>query len=777
MRKMFYGIGVIACLFGATSCNCDTPQATADYRVVPLPQQVVKVENANPFVLNSSVSVVYPKNNDQMQKNAEFLATFIKETAGFEVKVTNEPSQEKTINLQLGLASENPEAYELNVTEQGINIKGTSEAGVFYGIQTLRKSLPTGKNKAVALPAVTINDYPRFSYRGMMLDVGRHTFSVDSIKRYIDILALHNINRFHWHLSDDQGWRLEIKKLPRLTEVGSQRPETVIGRNSGKYDGKPYGGFFTQEQAKEVVAYAAERYITVIPEIDLPGHMLGALKAYPELGCTGGPYETWTQWGVSEEVLCPGNDKTLQFIEDVLAEVIEIFPSQYIHVGGDECPKVRWKSCPKCQKRIKTEGLKASKGHSAEERLQSYVIAHAEKFVNSKGRQIIGWDEILEGGLAPNATVMSWRGINGGIEAARQHHDVIMTPTTYLYFDYYQTKDVETEPLAIGGYVPVEAVYNFNPVPDVLTEEESKHIIGVQANLWTEYIPHFSHVEYMVLPRMAALSEIQWTDNSKKNYEDFLSRMPQMFEHYSVQNYNYAKHLFNVNAEFTPNPEAQTLDVTFSTIDGADIRYTVDGTTPNEQSELYSGTLKLKERCKLQAIAIRKSGNSPIFTEEIHFNKATLKPLTMLQAVNKQYEFNGASTLIDGLKGNNNYKTGHWIAFFGNHMEAIIDLQQPTEISSASFATCVVKGDWVFDARGCSIAISEDGKNFTEIASEDYPAMTKEDRNGIFNHEVKFDTVKTRYVKMLVKSETSIPAWHGGKGNRSFLFIDEICLN
>ena len=320
------------------------------------------------------------------------------------------------------------------------------------------------------------------------------------------MLALHNINRFHWHLSEDQGWRIEIKSRPELTEIGSKRAETVIGHNSGKYDGKPYGGFFTQEEAKEIVAYAAERHITVIPEIDMPGHMQAALAAYPNLGCTGGPYEVWKIWGVSEDVLCAGNDETLKFIEDVLGEIIQIFPSEYIHVGGDECPKVRWAKCPKCQARIKALGLKSDKNHTAEERLQSFIINHAEKFLNGHGRQIIGWDEILEGGLAPNATVMSWRGVAGGIEAAKQKHDVIMTPNTYLYFDYYQTKDIANEPEAIGGYVPVETVYNYEPMPADLTPEEQKYIIGVQANLWTEYIPTYSQVEYMELPRMAAIS-------------------------------------------------------------------------------------------------------------------------------------------------------------------------------------------------------------------------------------------------------------------------------
>jgi hexosaminidase len=377
----------------------------------------------------------------------------------------------------------------------------------------------------------------------MMLDVSRHFCTVDSVKRWIDMLALHNVNTFHWHLTEDQGWRIEIKKYPRLTEIGSKRTETVIGRNSGKYDGKPHGGFYTQAEAREIVAYAAERYINVVPEIDMPGHMLGALASDPELGCTGGPYQVWRQWGVSDDVLCMGNDKTFEFITDVLNEIMDIFPSKYIHIGGDECPKTNWKKCEKCQARIASLGLKADEHHSAEERLQSYFISYAEKVVNKKGRRMIGWDEILEGGLAPDATVMSWRGMSGGIAAAKMDHDVIMTPNSHLYFDHYQTKETKTEPLAIGGNSPVEKVYNFDPIPSELNAAQRSRIIGVQANLWTEYVPNFRHAEYMVLPRMAALCEVQWSPSYKKDYESFLKRLPTLVEVYKLYNYNYAKHV------------------------------------------------------------------------------------------------------------------------------------------------------------------------------------------------------------------------------------------
>ena len=415
--------------------------------------------------------------------------------------------------------------------------------------QTLRKSIPVAQGVDIALPAVEINDYPRFSYRGAHLDVSRHFFPVDSVKRFIDMLALHNMNRFHWHLTEDQGWRIEIKKYPKLTEIGAWRDRTVIGRNTEEYDNTRYGGFYTQEQAKEIVKYAGERYITVIPEVDLPGHMLAALAAYPEMGCTGGPYEVCPRWGVFEDVLCIGNEKSMQFLEDVMAEIIDIFPSKYIHIGGDEAPRTRWEKCPKCQARIRTEKLKADKNHTAEDRLQSYCMTRIEKLLNSKGRQIIGWDEILEGDVAPNATVMSWRGSAGGIKAAQLGHDVIMTPNDYCYFDYYQSEDTRHEPFAIGGFVPLEKVYSLNPTAS-LTEEQAKHILGTQANLWTEYIPTSEQVEYMVLPRMAALAEVQWTQLEKKDYTNFTTRLAGLIGLYRRDGLNY-REPFRLQADST----------------------------------------------------------------------------------------------------------------------------------------------------------------------------------------------------------------------------------
>lgn len=535
-----------ACLLSVATLWAQSEEEGAiDYNVVPAPQAVVPLQGA-PFDLRSGMVIVYPKGNEKMRRNAEFLAEYLKQQSGIELVPSKAKTEKGAVTLSLGLKSASPDAYVISVNKAGIEIQGASESGVFYGIQTLRKAVPVAATGTLNFPPVLVVDQPRFRYRGGMLDTSRHFFPVDFIKKYIDLLALHNVNNFHWHLTDDQGWRFEVKAYPQLAAKASGRSETVIGRNTGKFDGQPYGEgcYYTQEQCKEIVAYAAERYINIIPEIDMPGHMLAALSVFPELGCTGGPYKVGRQWGVFDDVLCAGNPQTIEFIRTVLGELIKVFPSHYVHVGGDECPKVRWKACAKCQAKAQELGFTAG-DHSIEEQLQSYIIRQAESFLNSKGRDIIGWDETLEGGLAPNATVMSWRGFSGGVEAARQHHNVIMTPTSHCYFDYYQAWNTEEEPLAIGGYLPVGKVYELEPMPSSLTDTEKDYIIGAQCNLWTEYILTPSHAEYMLLPRLGAMCEVQWTQPARKDYEDFRRRMPRMMKLYDKLGYNHAKQMYD----------------------------------------------------------------------------------------------------------------------------------------------------------------------------------------------------------------------------------------
>ncbi len=774
MRKLNHALLAGALALACASC---TAEKEANYQVIPLPQEV-SLTQENPFKLNENVLIAYPENNALLQRNAEFLSEYIQQATNYAPKTKAIAAGEQVKNaIVLGLdpSIANKEGYVLTTTPEGININGQTENGVFYGIQTLRKSIPAeAKEATILIPAGEIKDEPRFSYRGMHLDVGRHFFPKEFMKKYIDLLALHNMNTFHWHLTDDQGWRIEIKKYPKLTEIGSQRSRTVIGRNTQEYDNTPYGGFFTQEEAKEIVKYAQERYITVIPEVDLPGHMLAALAAYPEMGCTGGPYEVCPRWGIFEDVLCIGNDQTMQFLEDVMSEIIEIFPSKYVHIGGDEAPRTRWEKCQKCQARIKTEGLKADKNHTAEDRLQSYCMTRIEEFLNSKGRQIIGWDEILEGDVAPNATVMSWRGMEGGIKAAQLGHDVIMTPTSFCYFDYYQTADTKDEPLGIGGYVPIEKVYSLAPVPAVLTEEQSKHILRAQANLWTEYIHSSEHVEYMVLPRMAALAEVQWTQPEKKDFKDFTKRLARLMKFYQRDGFNYAKHVFDLKVDFTPDVTKKAVVVTLSTIDDAPIYYTLDGTEPTTASLKYTEPVSITETADFQAVVIRPEGKSKVVNKKISFNKATYCPIELTFQPSEKYKFGGAITLVDGMKGNDSYATGAWLGFVGGDVEAIIDLGQESEIKQVATNAIVDMSAWIMGSTGLVVSISDDNKEFREVAAKDIPAETNIDKKGVENYEITFDPVKARYVKVVIKRSPALPKGHAGEGKAAYMFIDEI---
>lgn len=528
-------------LFAVVLFTACRPAATVkgNLDVIPQPQEIVLARDTTPFIIDRSTTIVYPATNEKMHRTADFLATFIKEMTGTEVHVSDKEKSSNAIILAVDSTMGHPEGYKLQITPEKVLLTGGSEAGVFYGIQTIHKALPILKDGkvAAALPAGTVTDFPRFRYRGFMIDVGRHFFPVSYLKQMIDLMALHNINYFHWHLTEDQGWRIEIKKYPKLTEIGSKRDSTIIDWETKKFDGKPHSGFYTQDEAREIVRYAADRFITVVPEIDLPGHTTAALASYPELGCTGGPYKVLCSFGVFPDVLCAGNDQTLQFTKDVLYEIMDIFPSEYIHIGGDECPKSRWEKCPKCQAKIKELGIKALPKHSKENQLQTYFMSELEKEINAHGRRMLGWDEVLEGGLTPNSTIMSWRGIQGGIEAARQHHDVIMTPIQRLYFSNPRINKMT-------GFEWMNRVYNFEPVPAELTDAEKKFVIGTQGCIWTEWTADSTKMEWQILPRMAALSEIQWTLPEHKNFERFMERLPEMLKIYSSLDYGYREDVF-----------------------------------------------------------------------------------------------------------------------------------------------------------------------------------------------------------------------------------------
>jgi hexosaminidase len=533
---------ILIVMFSLTGCNIRSSSDKENvYAIIPSPVSIKEMQGNFSFTRKSKI--VLSAVNDENKLAADFLAGLVKTPTGIVLPVVQgNKAVSGSVFMSIDTSVRNNEGYTLKITPKRVIIKARTAVGFFYAVQTIRQLLPPDvekdsvvSNLILKVPSCEIADEPRFAYRGMHLDVGRYMFPVEYIKRYIDMIALHKMNVFHWHLTEDQGWRIEIKKYPKLTEVGAFRQETVVDRPDNKsalYDGKPYGGFYSQNDVREIVAYAKSRFITIIPEIEMPGHSLAALAAYPELSCKGGPFEVGKTWGVFEDVYCAGKEETFKFIEDVLTEVIDLFPGKYIHIGGDECPKTRWKKCPLCQKRIKYEGLKDEK------ELQSYFIKRIEKFLISKNRKLIGWDEILEGGLAPEATVMSWRGVTGGIEAAKQGHDVIMSPDKYVYLDYYQSES-DVQPLAIGGYLPLENVYSFDPQFAELSAEEQKHILGLQGNLWSEYLNTPQYMEYMAYPRMFAISETGWTPASKKDFEDFLARFKVQRMRYDKIGINY----------------------------------------------------------------------------------------------------------------------------------------------------------------------------------------------------------------------------------------------
>lgn len=564
--------------------NAQSVLKANDISIIPQPQSLKVLSGA--FTVNNKTKIYFDGANTDLKAIAEQLSDQFQELTGYKVQVVSGtatlPSGSILLTTKNAPATLGDEGYSLSVNPRKIVVTGKTAHGVFYGVQSIYQLLPfKGKKLAqFAIPAVSITDNPRFEWRGLMLDVGRYFYSVDFLKKYIDYLAMHKMNTFHWHLTEDHGWRIEIKKYPRLTEIGAQRAGTQFDR-SKLQDNNPHWGYYTQEQIKEVVAYAKQRFVTVVPEIEMPGHTLAVLAAYPELSCTGGPFEMPVRWGIQKDIYCAGNEQTFKFLEDVLSEVVELFPSQIVHIGGDEAPKDRWKTCPKCQARIKAEGLKD------EHELQSYFIKRIENFLLTKNRRIIGWDEILEGGLAPNAAVMSWRGVKGGIAAAKLKHDVVMSPSTFLYFDYYQGEPY-LEPTAIGGLSTLQNVYSYEPVAEELTAEEAKYIKGVQGNVWSEYIHSPAKVEYMTFPRAAALAEIGWTNPELKNWDSFKKRMELGYKRYNDLGINYSMSAYNVWHTVKIDSVAKKATVSFETDShNPEIRYTTDGSEPTYQSIKY----------------------------------------------------------------------------------------------------------------------------------------------------------------------------------------------
>ena len=657
-------------------------------------------------------------------------------------------------------SSQHKDFYRIEAKDSLIKIQFTNPDSKFYALQTLTQII-NQSGESGKIPNFLIEDYPKYDWRGMHLDVCRHFFTKDEVKKYIDYLAMYKINTFHWHLTDDQGWRIEIKKYPKLTEIGAWRNGSMIGHYSEqRFDDKRYGGFYTQNDIREVVKYAADRHINIVPEIEMPGHAVAAIASYPFLGCTGKQIEVEKKWGVFEDIFCP-KEETFTFLEDVLTEVMALFPSKTIHIGGDEAPKTRWKECPHCQALIKKEGLKDEHG------LQSYFITRIEKFLNSKGRNIIGWDEILEGGLAPNADVMSWRGTEGGIAAAKSGHYAVLTPGSPMYFDHYQG-DPKNEPVGFGGFNPLEKVYQFNPLPKELTSDEQKFIWGTQANLWTEYINSFKHVEYMLFPRLMALSEVAWGTSQPEKYNDFQQRVFENLKTLDKIGANYSRSLYNLSSVSSVAKNGK--DRLLFSIEGfqgdKNIFYTTDGTEPTSKSNVYKNPIPVNSDVTVKA-AYFEDGvmKSKVLEQKFYVSKSTGQKITLKQQPDQRYFGIGAETLIDGLKGDPSKFGKDWLGFRSD-AEAKIEFQQKTEFSNLKINFVSAVTSWIHLPKSIRIKFPETGKTY-EIKTEEIKST-----NGIVN----FNFPKTTATKVVVEVENAgiIPDGLDGAGNISWLFIDEI---
>ncbi len=774
------------------------PVTAQPVTIIPQPVSIKQPAIAANFIINPSTQIVLE--GSDMSHAVKFFNDYLQRFYFFKLKTIENSTGKNVIRLSYERTEDKtPGAYSLAVDDNGIYIAGDNETGVFYGIQTLIQLLPLpDRNKKpgsspLTIPYVTINDAPRFAYRGLHLDVARHFMPVDFVKKYIDYIALHKMNYFHWHLTEDQGWRIEIKKYPKLTSVGGWRNGTIIGRYPGTgNDGIQYGGFYTQEQVKEIVKYAADRYITVVPEIEMPGHSSAAIAAYPELSCFPGKQTEYPKacawsgpkegkqvqqtWGVFDDVFCAGKENTFNFLEDVMEEVLALFPSKYVHVGGDECPKAHWKVCPACQKRMSDNKLKD------EHELQSYFIQRMEKFLNSKGRILIGWDEILEGGLAPNAVVMSWRGEQGGIDAAKQNHDVIMTPGNPVYFDHTQTDKEDS--VTIGGYNPIEKVYAYEPVPKELNGEQAKHVLGAQANMWTEYMKNTRKVEYMLFPRLAALSEVLWSPKETKNWTDFEKRLSVQFKRYDMWRTNYSKAYFDLKTTILPAENLEGLRWKLETRQpGAEIKYiTHFAGRPYElkfaEGTTYTSPIDIRSRVLVAAISQLngKPVSNPVF-ETFHFNKATGRKITLATEASGNYPGDGAFTLVNGIINEKGFaRTKDYLGFNGTDCEASIDLGKAQSISSVVVNTLSRTASWIWRPQTAEAFGSPDGQSWYSLKLTDV-FDEKKDGSGKGLMTLSFKPSTIRYVKVVIKNWGEIPAGNPGAGSKAWLFVDEIEVN
>ena len=739
------------------SCSQDTIQQK-EIGIIPKP--LFQELDKGIFIMDEKVLLV---SDPKLSEVSDYFKIYLEENYQIEF---NAQKGTKKIIFTINNAIPNEEGYELKIEEKNIFIESKNARGAFYAVQSLIQLLPLPSDlNSFKIPCLRIKDQPQFTYRGMHLDVGRHFFSVDFIKKYIDLMARLKMNTFHWHLTEDQGWRIEIKKYPKLQEIAAFRKETLIGHYNDQphqFDGKPYGGFYTQEQIKEVVAYALTRQVTIIPEIEMPGHSQAAIAAYPELGCSGKQVEVATKWGVFDEVYCP-KESTFNFLEDVIDEVVELFPGKYIHIGGDEAPKTNWKNCEYCQKLIKKEGLKDEHG------LQSYFIARMEKYINSKGKQIIGWDEILEGGLAPNATVMSWRGTSGAVQAAKEGHDVILTPGSHCYFDHYQSEN-ENEPLAIGGFLPLEKVYHFNPIPEELTDKEATYVLGAQGNVWTEYMKTEKQVEYMAFPRAVALSEVLWSSPEHKNYQDFIHRLEQYQKRLDQLEVNYANHIYSVEGELTYVNDHLTYELN-TTSSSYPIYYSTDKSFP---SKLYSDPIKVDSSMHIKAVVLNSKNTAlgAVFQQKINLHKGVGATIAIDKEPHPAYNAGGKGALINGISGNNKrYGDKEWLGFSGEDIIVTIEFDRPKNIKTISTRFYNGNGQWIYAPNEIGFSFYlEDGKTVNDIT------ILEEKNNLLVNYSYELKSTAVKKLDIIVKNYGTIPEGKQGAGHKAWTFIDEIII-
>ncbi len=771
----------------ASQVNTATATTSSDTAmgIIPAPESVVHGKGA--FVITLETRIARPASHAELTSIVETLRAHLQAGTGSSLRVVDLPTKEGKDRIALAYIDDpelGPEGYVLRVSRTGVRMEANTQAGLFYAVQSFLQLLPVGVyrtpgtfHRKFSVPSLTIRDRPRYSWRGMMLDVSRHFFPKEFVKRYIDLLAFHKMNHFHWHLNDDQGWRIEIKRYPRLTEIGAWR----VDREDIHWDARPaqhdgerptYGGYYTQADIREIVAYANDRFITVVPEIEMPAHATAVLSAYPWLSCTGGPFTLppGQIWPI-KDIYCAGNDSTFAFLENVLNEVTTLFPGEYLHVGGDEADKTEWKRCPKCQARIKNEHLRD------ETELQSYFIGRIERFLSTRKRRLIGWDEILEGGLPPEASVMSWRGTVGGIAAARAGHDVVMSPNSFCYFDHYQSSP-SLEPAANGGYLPLKTVYSYEPTPDSLKAGEAAHILGVQANLWTEFIPTGTHAEYMILPRMAALAEVGWSPKSLRDWNDFARRITKQVGRYTAMNAHFAKSAFTVVIADSFDTATRTRIVTFqSDIGEGSIHYTMDGSAPTLRSMPYTGPIRLTSSTMVRAATFTGSNRlGNISTADLRIGLPVKGTITLTHPFDTTFAGSGIAGLVDNLHASTDIHDSRWNGVKRNDFEAVIDLGGAKPIHKVTTGFLHDGANLAFLPSHVEYSVSSDGISFARVAAIENDVPARQIRSEVKEFSATFRPVSARYLKVRAASLGTCPQWHKSAGAPVWLLVDEVTI-